>query len=234
MIVFSSTKGSLPCDNLRLVPIEEINLKIEEKKLPEKVKNYLKEANQRIDVLFETERNRKIPRFIPCNDKLLYHWLSAIKGSDLCLGKVYCEWGSGYGVGTCLASLLGYESYGIEIEPSLIEESKKLAEDSNIPVTIIQRNYMPEGFECYEGSGGAELIRPENYTYQDGSGLRPSYEGMDADLDEVDIFFIYPWPGEQEFVLEFFQAVAADGALCLIYLGDDEFGLYQKTAAPFD
>jgi len=234
MIVFSSTKGSLPCDNLRLVPIEEINLKIEEKKLPEKVKNYLKEANQRIDVLFETERNRKIPRFIPCNDKLLYHWLSAIKGSDLCLGKVYCEWGSGYGVGTCLASLLGYESYGIEIEPSLIEESKKLAEDSNIPVTIIQRDYMPEGFECYEGSGGAELIRPENYTYQDGSGLRPSYEGMDADLDEVDIFFIYPWPGEQEFVLEFFQAVAADGALCLIYLGDDEFGLYQKTAAPFD
>lgn len=224
----------MPCDNLRLVPIEEINLKIEEKKLPEKVKNYLKEANQRIDVLFETERNRKIPRFIPCNDKLLYHWLSAIKGSDLCLGKVYCEWGSGYGVGTCLASLLGYESYGIEIEPSLIEESKKLAEDSNIPVTIIQRDYMPEGFECYEGSGGAELIRPENYTYQDGSGLRPSYEGMDADLDEVDIFFIYPWPGEQEFVLEFFQAVAADGALCLIYLGDDEFGLYQKTAAPFD
>ena len=216
------------------MPIEEINLKIEEKKLPEKVNAYLKEANQRIDELFETERNRKVPRFIPCNDKLLYQWLSAIKDSDLCLGKVYCEWGSGYGVGACLATLLGFESYGIEIEPSLIEESRKLAKDSNIPVTIIERDYMPEGFECYEGSGGAELIRPENYTYQDRSGLRPSYEGMEADLDEVDIFFIYPWPGEQEFVLEFFQAVAADGALCLIYLGDDEFGLYQKTAAPFD
>lgn len=216
------------------MPIEEINLKIEEKKLPEKVNAYLKEANQRIDELFETERNRQVPRFIPCNDKLLYHWLSAIKDSDLCLGKVYCEWGSGYGVGACLAALLGFESYGIEIEPSLIEESRKLAKDSNIPVTIIERDYMPEGFECYEGSGGAELIRPENYTYQDRSGLRPSYEGMEADLDEVDIFFIYPWPGEQEFVLEFFQAVAADGALCLIYLGDDEFGLYQKTAAPFD
>ena len=216
------------------MPIEEINLKIEEKKLPEKVNAYLKEANQRIDELFETERNRKVPRFIPCNDKLLYQWLSAIKDRDLCLGKVYCEWGSGYGVGACLAALLGFESYGIEIEPSLIEESRKLAKDSNIPVTIIERDYMPEGFECYEGSGGAELIRPENYTYQDRSGLRPSYEGMEADLDEVDIFFIYPWPGEQEFVLEFFQAVAADGALCLIYLGDDEFGLYQKTAAPFD
>ena len=216
------------------MPIEEINLKIEEKKLPEKVNAYLKEANQRIDELFEPERNRKVPRFIPCNDKLLYQWLSAIKDSDLCLGKVYCEWGSGYGVGACLAALLGFESYGIEIEPSLIEESRKLAKDSNIPVTIIERDYMPEGFECYEGSGGAELIRPENYTYQDRNGLRPSYEGMEADLDEVDIFFIYPWPGEQEFVLEFFQAVAADGALCLIYLGDDEFGLYQKTAAPFD
>lgn len=216
------------------MPIEEIDLTIEKKKLPEKIKNYLKEANYRIDELFETEKNHKVPRFIPCNDELLYHWLSAIKDSDLCLDKVYCEWGSGYGVGTCLASLLGYESYGIEIEPSLIEASRKLAEDSNISVTIIERDYMPEGFECYEGSGGTELIRPENYTYQERSELRPGYEGMDADLDEVDIFFIYPWPGEQEFVLEFFQAVAADGALCLIYLGDDEFGLYQKTADPFD
>lgn len=216
------------------MPIKEIDLKIEEKKLPEKVKNYLREANLRIDKLFETEKNRKVPRFIPCNDELLYHWLSAIKDSDLCLGQVYCEWGSAYGVGTCLASLLGYESYGIEIEASLIEASKKLAEDSNISVTIIERDYMPEGFECYEGSGGAELIRPENFTYRERSGLRPSYEGMDADLDEVDLFFIYPWPGEQEFVLEFFQAIAADGALCLIYLGDDEFGLYQKTAEPFD
>ena len=148
------------------MPIEEIDLKIEGDKLPGKVKNYLKEANQRIDELFETERNRKVPRFIPCNDELLYHWLSAISNSDLCLGKVYCEWGSGYGVGTCLASLLGYESYGIEIEPSLIKASRKLAQDSNISVTIIERDYMPEGFECYEGSGGAELIRPENYTYQ--------------------------------------------------------------------
>ncbi|HIG85272.1 MAG TPA: class I SAM-dependent methyltransferase [Verrucomicrobia bacterium] len=216
------------------MPIEEIDLTIERKKLPEKVKNYLREANHRIDEFFETEKNRKVPRFIPCNDELLYHWLSAINDSDLCLGKVYCEWGSGYGVGTCLASLLGYESYGIEIEPSLIEASRKLAEDSNISVTIIERDYMPEGFECYEGSGGAELIRPENYTYQERSELRPGYEGMDADLDEVDIFFIYPWPGEQEFVLEFFQAVAADGTLCLIYLGDGEFGLYQKTADPFD
>ncbi|MDE0569118.1 MAG: hypothetical protein OSB44_00450 [Verrucomicrobiales bacterium] len=216
------------------MPIEEIDLTIERKKLPEKIKNYLREANHRIDEFFETERNRKVPRFIPCNDELLYHWLSAINDSDLCLGKVYCEWGSGYGVGTCLASLLGYESYGIEIEPSLIEASRKLAEDSNISVTIIEHDYMPEGFECYEGSGGVELIRPENYTYQERSELRPGYEGMDADLDEVDIFFIYPWPGEQEFVLEFFQAVAADGALCLIYLGDDEFGLYQKTADPFD
>ena len=216
------------------MPIEEIDLKIEGKKLPEKVKNYLRDANKRIDELFETERNRKVPQFIPCNDELLYHWLAAIKTSELCLDKVYCEWGSGYGVGACLASLLGYESYGIEIERSLIEASRKLAEDSNIAVTIIERDYMPEGFECYEGSGGAELIKPENYTYGEKNGFRPSYEGMDADLDEVDIFFIYPWPGEQEFVLEFFQAVAADGALCLIYLGDDEFGLYQKTADPFD
>ena len=216
------------------MPIEEIDLQIDETPIPGQVKSFLAEAEIRIDELFDTEKNRKVARFIPSNAELVYRHLSSIVSGDFSLGDNYCEWGSGYGVGTCLASLLGYESYGIEIEPSLIKASRKLAQDSNISVTIIERDYMPEGFECYEGSGGAELIRPENYTYQERSESRPGYEGMDADLDEVDLFFIYPWPGEQEFVLEFFQAVAADGALCLIYLGDDEFGLYQKTADPFD
>ena len=93
---------------------------------------------------------------------------------------------------------------------------------------------MPEGFECYEGSGGAELIRPENYVLGSSQPMDITYDGMGVNLDEIDIFFVYPWPGEQEFMQEFFEAVACDGAVCLIYLGDDEFGLYRKSAEPFD
>ncbi len=222
------------CEYPRKVPIEEIDLQLDESPLPKQVKNFLTEAESRIDKLFDTEKNRKVPRFIPSNAELVYKHLSAIVSGDFCLGNNYCEWGSGYGVGTCLASMLGFNSFGIEIEPSLVTASKALAKKTHIDVTIIESDYMPEGFDCYEGSGGAELIRPENYVCGTNEHLDVSYEGMEINLDEVDVFFVYPWPGEQEFMLEFFQAIAADGALFLVYLGDDDFVLYRKTAEPFD
>ena len=222
------------CEYPTKVPIEQIDLQLDESPLPKQVKNFLTEAESRIDKLFDTEKNRKVPRFIPSNAELVYKHLSAIFSGDFCLGNNYCEWGSGYGVGTCLASLLGFNSFGIEIEPSLVTASKALAKKTHIDVTIIESDYMPEGFDCYEGSGGAELIRPENYVCGTNEHLDVSYEGMEINLDEVDVFFVYPWPGEQEFMLEFFQAIAADGALFLVYLGDDDFALYRKTAEPFD
>ena len=222
------------CEYPTKVQIEQIDLQLDESPLPKQVKNFLTEAESRIDKLFDTEKNRKVPRFIPSNAELVYKHLSAIVSGDFCLGNNYCEWGSGYGVGTCLASMLGFNSFGIEIEPSLVTASKALAKKTHIDVTIIESDYMPEGFECYEGSGGAELIRPENYVCGTNEHLDVSYEGMEINLDEVDVFFVYPWPGEQEFMLEFFQAIAADGALFLVYLGDDDFVLYRKTAEPFD
>ena len=137
-------------------------------------------------------------------------------------------------MGVCLATILGFNSFGIEIEPSLVSSSKALANELEIDVNILESDYMPEGFECYEGSGGAELIKPENYTFGSDSPQEITYPGMDITLDEVDVFFVYPWPAEQEFMQEFFEAVACDGAIFLMYLGDDEFGIYRKSAEPFD
>lgn len=215
--------------------IEEIEIAIDEFPFPLDVENFLAEATLRIDSLFETEHNRKLPHFIPSNAVLLYKTLAQITHDNLPLGRVYCEWGSGYGVGTCLASLLGYEAYGIEIETELVNASRQLAEDLGIQISIIERDYMPEGFECYEGSGGAELLLPENYTFErDDISNVACYEGMEHALDEVDVFFVYPWPGEQEFMLEFFQAVAADGALFLGYFGENELVVYRKIAQAFE
>ena len=170
------------------MPIEEIDLQIDETPIPGQVKSFLAEAELRIDELFDTEKNRKVPRFIPSNAELVYRHLSSIVSGDFSLGDNYCEWGSGYGVGSCIASMLGFNSFGIEIEPSLVQASRALAKNANINVTIIESDYMPEGFECYEGSGGAELIRPENYVYGTSEHIDVSYEGMEINLDEIDVF----------------------------------------------
>ena len=103
------------------MPIEEIDLQIDESPIPEQVKSFLAEAEHRIDELFDTEKNRKVPRFIPSNAELLYKHLSSIVSGDFNLGDNYCEWGSGYGVGSCLASIIGFNSFGIEIEHYLVQ-----------------------------------------------------------------------------------------------------------------
>lgn len=198
--------------------------------LPEAVTQYLEEANRRIDVLFETERNKRTPKFIPSDSELLYAALVQVTERDLPLGRVYCEWGSGLGLGTCLAALLGYEAYGIEIESSLVDLSRTLAEECGIDVRILEGSYIPEGFESYGGMGGEELVRPEHFFGGDGEFYAPTYEGMPCATDEIDLFFVYPWPTEQEFMLELFDALAAEGAIFLAYYGDGEICCYRKTA----
>ena len=214
--------------------VEELVLDLEDTELPADVADYLEEANRRIDVLFETERNKRTPKFIPSDSELLYAALASITNQDLPLGRVYCEWGSGMGLGTCIATLLGYEAFGIEIEPSLVDLSRELAEESGIGVRILEGSYIPEGFESYGGMGGEELVRPEHF-FGGGEGERfpPTYEGMPYSTDEIDVFFVYPWPGEQEFMLELFTALAADGAIFLAYYGDGEICAYRKTADEF-
>ena len=203
--------------------------------LPERVSAFLAEADRRIDQLFETELNKRTPKFIPSDAELFFHGLQHITDEGLPLGRVFCEWGSGFGVATGLAALLGYDAYGVEIEPSLVDASRALASHQNIDITILEHDYMPEGFECYDGVGGAELVVPEEFTYgRDDIGSSARYDGMEPSLTEVDVFYKFPWPGDQEFTQEFFDAVAGDGAILLSYHGDKDLCAYRKIAEEFD
>lgn len=214
--------------------IEEIELDLSDRIIPKNVATFLKEANRRIDVLFDTERNKPMPKYIPGDADLLYAALSFLTKEDIPLGRVYCEWGSGFGLGACMAAMLGYEAYGIEIEPYLVEMSKDLAEDMGIDVEILEGSYIPEGFDSYGGVGGEELVKPGEMFGGVEDGYVPFYEGMPYGTDEIDLFFVYPWPTEQEFMQEMFDAVAADGAILLAYYGDGEMCAYRKTADAFE
>ena len=97
--------------------LQEIELDLPEPApLPGRVSAFLDEADRRIDHLFETEINKRTPKFIPSDAQLFYRGLAHVTESGLPLGRTFCEWGSGFGVGACIASLLGYTSYGVEIE----------------------------------------------------------------------------------------------------------------------
>lgn len=195
------------------------------------MEKFLADAEKRIEALFASGSRRRLPRFVPADARAVHAALAHITRLDLPVGRVFCEWGSGLGVATCLAAMLGYEAYGIEIEPELSALASGLAADHGIAAHILTESYFPEGYESYAGTGTTELLTPAmeaggNHRLQ--AGIR--YPGMDFDTDEIDVFYVYPWPSEQEMMLELFDEVASDGAILLAYHGDGEVAGYKKNA----
>src|SRR4051812_41299195 len=92
--------------------------------LPRGGRAVLREADRRIEVFQQAAR---APAFVPGDYVGAYRVLRALSGSGLVRGNRFCEWGSGYGVVTCLAAGLDYEAYGIEIEGELVDAARRLA-----------------------------------------------------------------------------------------------------------
>ena len=56
------------------------------------------------------------------------------------------------------------------------------------------------------------------------------YSLIELEPSDIDLFFVYPWPGEDRFVQELFEQCAQTGAILLAYLGADELACWQKTS----
>ncbi|MDQ8203192.1 hypothetical protein [Pelagicoccus sp. SDUM812003] len=204
-------------------------MKLEPARPSDRIHRFLEEADRWIDRFFEQKRNRRLPRYIPSDPLLVYSALNYIEAHQLALGKTFCEWGSGFGVSTGLASLLGYQAYGIEIQEELHERAVELAKSERIDAQFLNNSYLPEGFEFYEGHGTNRLIAPSDLKRRQRSlAYSLQYEEMDIEIEEIDIFYVYPWPEEQELMLELFDAVAAEDALLLAYFGPGDISLFRK------
>jgi len=215
--------------------INQIDLQLTGIKIPPQVSRYIEAADRMMDDYDDANEYKKRPNFVHCDPILVYSAIAYVTELDLPLGRVFCEWGSGFGMSTCIAALLGYEAYGIEIDPDVVAYSRNLARRQNINATILETSYFPDGFSSYAGSGDDELIVPPEYSRECGDVLHmPRYEGMDRDTDEIDLFFVYPWPKEHEMFQDLFNAVAGDGAVLIAYYGDGEICAYQKVASDND
>ena len=137
--------------------------------------------------------------------------LQALLARDLAPGSLFLEWGSGFGVVAGVASMLGYEAYGIEVSPELLAESEDLASSFGLDVTFALGSFVPPGGEAF--GDDTDVV-----TYA-GMGGADAYATLDMGPDEFDVVFAFPWPGETETLLELFAAFAAPGALLVTYEG---------------
>ena len=133
-------------------------------------------------------------------------------------GWAFCEWGSGFGVITSLASMLGFEACGIEIELPLVEAADALAADHDIEAQFFHGSFIPQGGEPFtDQADDFAWLHTEGSAAHDDEGDEPS---------NYDVIFAYPWPGEEDTVFDLFEHYAAIGALLVTYHGVD--GVYVR------
>lgn len=205
---------------------EEFAYEVEPIGLPKLVAEFIQEADSRYDYFYQKKLNKRYPRYVPSEPAQVYAALKFVQKNSLAQGTNFLEWGSGFGVGVGLAALLDFNATGIEIEPALVNLAESLVQKFHLPATFICESYIPDGFLSYDALGGDELLPDDSFGHSLEHPAR--YNGMDIDIEEIDLFFVYPWPGEQEMMLKLFDAVAGEGAILIAYYGDRDICLYRK------
>ena len=190
---------------------------------PADVEAFLAAAATVHDTWFAGAEAASVPSFVASDGHAVWRALAAIAEGHLACGPVFCEWGSGLGVATALASRAGFEAYGIEVESRLVRAARRLAAGFAPDAVFARGSFLPEGTEVDENLG-------QEMAWLDTS-VGPAYEDLDLDVDEIDLVFAYPWPGEEHAVTSCFEDHAAQGALLLTWHGVEGMRLVRKAAA---
>ncbi len=204
------------------MPLVDVPLPVTPRVLSPEVTRLLNAADDRIEQFFNTFSETPVPAFVPSDFVQVYWALDEIANRDLAPTRSFCEWGSGFGVVTCLAAILEWDAVGIEIEPDLIREACALAEEFELPAEFSTGSFIPHRCQDLESElGESSWLR---FDGQD------AYEELGLDPDDFALISCYPWPGEQQVIFRMFDRIAADGTLLLSYHGLDGVRLQRRVA----
>lgn len=120
----------------------------------------------------------------------------------------FLEWGSASGIITIMADLVGFEAYGIELDPSLVATARELAVRHASNARFVAGSFLPAGYRWRDEQG-------DTRTGTIGEG--PSgYQQLGLALDDFDLVFGYPWDGEEALMLDVMQRYGRASALLLV------------------
>jgi SAM-dependent methyltransferase len=161
------------------------------------------------------ERPGVFHRFIPTDLRLARVELIERRSR----AHTFLELGCGVGVVTILADLLGYEAYGIEIEPALVEESIQLAERFGSKATFAHGTFVPA-----DAHDEVDLLDADLHTITEGDD---AYEELGLTLADFDLVFGFPFPDEEEWMRALVRRGAGDHTAFLCYSARDGFTLTE-------
>ena len=158
------------------------------------------------DDLWERHQNTAaFHGYVSADYLTVYESLVQLRGRVLTV----LEWGSGLGVVTIMASLMGFEAYGIEVEPDLVKYSERLAQAYGPDARFAQGSFIPSGFE-WDPAHGDDVCR----TIIDAAS---AYDELDMELRDFDLVYAYPWPDEHTLYHNIMRGFARRNAMFLSY-----------------
>ena len=203
-----------------LKPIELPDLHVDAP-LTSEMETLLQESDRRIDDFLHHWRGPIIENFVASDYRTVNNVLHWIVEHQLNAGNMFCEWGSGFGVVTLMASLHNFTAFGIEVEAELVDRARSLADDLGLSAEFAQGSFIPPG--------GQRLIQYHEDVAHIETDTPGAYEEFDLEIADFDLLFAFPWQGETRFWDNLFHHYAAEGALLLTYHGIEELRLQRKV-----
>lgn len=210
------------------VALKRLRLQTSDEPAPAMVGKLLAAAHERIERFQATQ---VVAGFVPSDFFGAYAALRALAAGQLAPGMSLCEWGSGFGVVACLAATVGFDCWGIEVDDSLVNESRRLAADYQLPVQFHRGSFLPAGAPalldelCPDSGDGFYWMDMHAACAEDEMGLA---------IEDFDVIFAYPWPGEEGILYALFDCYASLGAVLLTYHGLEGFRLHRKVKGSED
>ncbi len=186
--------------------------------VPANVRAFVAEAEQRIE---QFQIKSRCPAFVPSDYSGAYRILRALSAGSFLPGNRFCEWGSGFGVVTALASMLDFEAFGIEVEDELVTQAQLLAEDFGLYAEFTRGSFVPRAAEDFCARGEFAWLTTDG---------DDSYEELGMEIHDMDVVYAYPWPDEEQVTAKLFEKYASIGAVLVTYHGALEgFRVRRKT-----
>ena len=109
---------------------------------------------------------------------------------------------------------------GIEIEQPLVDQANSLADQLQVDADFYCGSFIPRDIDGY-----ANLAAEVQHVDTSAGDV---YDQMGVNVDDFDMMFAFPWPGENGFFESVFERTAAQGALFLTYNGIEGIHLHRK------
>ena len=155
--------------------------------------------------------------FIPCDHRGAYEALRAHRSR----ATTFLELGNAAGIVTIMADLLGFDAYGIEIEPWLVTRSIEIAEAVGSSAVFAEGTFVPVEYQ-----DEVSLLSGDYHTPTNGVC---GYEELGLDLSDFDLVFSYPWPGDEDWLRELVRRHGRTDAILLTYAVSEGFEVIETS-----